>query len=148
MTTRPVPRILTVGFASLGLLALAGCAVESAVADTVDTTSSETATETATTDDGYTDGTYSADATYQSPSGTHTISVELTIADDTVTAVEVSGDATEGEAGTHQQRFIAAISDEVVGQDISTLSVSRVAGASLTSDGFTAALDEIRSQAS
>jgi hypothetical protein len=59
----------------------------------------------------------------------------------------VSADATDHEARQYQQAFASAISAEVVGKDISSLSVTRVAGASLTSNGFNSALDQIRSHA-
>lgn len=137
MTTSP-SRPLGVGLAALGLLTLAGCAVESAVADTPGTPAAS----------GYADGTYTVEAGYQAPSGMERIEVVLTLADGTVTAVSVSGDAADREAAHYQSRFASAIAAEVVGRDISTLSVSRVAGASLTSDGFNAALDDIRSHAS
>ena len=139
MTSR-TPRLLSAGLASLGLLTLAGCAVQSASAVSPGSDGSAT--------NAYADGTYTVDAGYQAPSGSESITVELTIADDTVTAVTVTGDATDREASHYQRRFASAIPADVVGQDISGVSVSRVAGASLTSNGFNSALDEIRSKAS
>jgi uncharacterized protein with FMN-binding domain len=126
-------RILATSFASLGLLSLAGCAVESATAHT----------GTA----AYADGTYTTQASYQAPSGTESISVDLTVANDVVTSVNVSGNATDPEAAQFQARFASGISTEVVGKDLSSLSVTRVSGASLTSNGFNTALDDIRAQA-
>ena len=140
-TRRAVPRPLSVGAASLGLLALAGCAVGSATAD-----NSPPSGDTAST--GYTDGTYTVDAGYQAPSGRESIQVTLTVAGDAVTAVTVTGDATDREAREYQNRFASAIGSEAVGRNLSGLTVSRVAGASLTSNAFDAALDDIRSQAS
>jgi uncharacterized protein with FMN-binding domain len=136
MTARPRTRALSIGIASLGLLALAGCAAESSVAATA-------AVDGAT----YADGTYTAEGSYQAPSGTESVTVELTVADNVVTAVTAIGDATDREAQEYQQRFSSGISAEVVGKDLATLSVSRVAGSSLTSAGFDSALDDIRSQA-
>ncbi|MEO5920080.1 MAG: hypothetical protein ABIQ01_02945 [Pseudolysinimonas sp.] len=144
MTSRS-RRPLALGFAALGMLSLAGCAVQTAVAGTAGDNSTGAPDSAATS--GYADGTYTVEAGYQAPSGDESIVVELTLVDDTVTAVTVSGDATDHEAREWQGRFASAISGEIVGKDISALSVSRVAGASLTANGFNSALDEIRSQA-
>jgi uncharacterized protein with FMN-binding domain len=141
-------RLAAASFASLGLLSIAGCAVESATADSSMTSGSDASQGSSDTSSAeYTDGTYTAQASYQTPSGTESISVELTIAGDTVTAVTVSGSATDHESAEFQSRFASGISKEVVGKDLSSLSVSRVSGSSLTSNGFNAALDDIRSQA-
>src|SRR6478735_1599913 len=67
---------------------------------------------------------------------------------DVVTAVDVTGSATSGNSKQYQSAFISGISAEVVGKDIDSLDVSKVAGSSLTSGGFNAALDTIRSDAS
>ena len=75
-----------------GLLVLAGC---SGTADAEDqSTDTGTDTSTESTDSGastgdYTDGTYSADGSYQTPETVESISVTLTIADGVVTEVEV-----------------------------------------------------------
>ncbi|HEY0188454.1 MAG TPA: hypothetical protein VGC67_13270 [Cellulomonas sp.] len=126
------------------------------------TGSDSTATEQAGTDDSaaddsaaddtsdstYTDGTYTAEGSYSSPGGTESIEVELTVTDDVVTAVTVTPEATSSNASRYQEDFASAIADEVVGQELATLSVSKVSGSSLTGDGFNAALDQIRSDAS
>ena len=144
---RPAARVLATGFASLGLLALAGCAVESATADPSTDTSGSTSPSPDSSSSTYADGTYTAEASYQAPSGTETVTVELTIADDTVTAVTVSQDSNDREAREFQERFASGIAAQVVGKDVSSLSVSRVSGSSLTSGGFNAAVEQIRSQA-
>jgi hypothetical protein len=43
--------------------------------------------------------------------------------------------------------FIGGIADEVVGKDIDEISVSRVAGSSLTSGGFNDAIEQIKAEA-
>ena len=151
-TTRAIRGGLVAGFAGLGLLTLAGCAVAQAQADNT-TPGSETSqtspsgTSTANTTSVYTDGTYSVSAAYQAPSGVETVSVTITLVEDVVAEVTASGDSTDREAAGFQNRFSAGISAEVVGKDIAGLSVSRVAGASLTSTGFNTALEQIRSEA-
>jgi uncharacterized protein with FMN-binding domain len=100
------------------------------------------------TDVAYADGSYTADGDYVAPSGPESITVDLTLEGDTVTAVTVTPHAEGGtrEAG-FQKQFADNIADEVVGTDIDELEVSRVAGSSLTSTGFNAAIDDIKQQA-
>ena len=116
-----------------GLLALAGCAA-----------TTETA---APADASYADGTYTAQGTYATPETVETISVTVTLHDDTITAVEVVGDPQKSESEEYQGEFIGGIAAEVVGKDIDQLSVSRVAGSSLTSGGFNSAIEMIKQQA-
>ncbi len=98
-------------------------------------------------DASFTDGTYTADGGYVAPSGPESVTVTLTIADGTVTAVDVVGHATDLEAKSHQADFIGGISAAVVGKPLAGLAVDRVAGSSLTGKGFNAALDTIRTDA-
>lgn len=95
----------------------------------------------------YKDGTYSATGTYQSPGGTETVAVDLTLASDLVTAVTVTPQATRPDSAMYQKAFAAGIADVVVGKDIDTLNVSKVAGSSLTSGGFNDALAQIKAKA-
>jgi uncharacterized protein with FMN-binding domain len=92
----------------------------------------------------YTDGTYTAEGSYSTPGGQESISVELTVADDAVTAVTVTPEASGGNAERFQGEFASGIADVVVGKDLAGLSVDKVSGSSLTGDGFNAALDQIR----
>jgi uncharacterized protein with FMN-binding domain len=71
----------------------------------------------------------------------------VTLADDTVTAVTVTGDPQARESQQYQGQFIGGISDEVVGKKIDEIKVSRVAGSSLTSGGFNQAIEEIKTEA-
>lgn len=153
-----VPRSLRMSAALVGVagaLTLAGCATDTA-ADPAATTEPDTSTaEESTTDTGseaatggaYTDGTYTAEGSYATPESVEAISVTVTLEDDVITAVEVTGDPTKRESEEYQAKFIGGISDEVVGQDIDDISVSRVAGSSLTSGGFNQAIDAIKSEA-
>jgi uncharacterized protein with FMN-binding domain len=93
----------------------------------------------------YRDGRYSATGWYGSlPSHQD---VTLTIRDDTVTAVEITAPAEDDTSLGHQQRFAAALPDAVIGRDLDTLDIDRLAGASGCSEGFMNALVEIRSAA-
>jgi uncharacterized protein with FMN-binding domain len=95
----------------------------------------------------YADGTYSASGSYQAPSGTETVDVTVTLQGDVITDVQVVGEATDPQARQHQGEFAGGIAAEVVGKDIDEISVSRVAGSSLTSGGFNAAIETIKADA-
>ena len=159
--TTAVARPIRVGVAAasvLGVVALAGCA---GAADAESTTPSPTATPASTTpstaasatpsaaasDSVYTDGTYTADGSYQTPESVETISVTVTLQDDVITAVSVTGDPQKRESEQYQGEFIGGISDLVVGKNIDEISVSRVAGSSLTSGGFNQAIETIKAEA-
>jgi hypothetical protein len=158
LRTRPV----VVGLAGLGLIGtLAGCSAATdstssgpetaapAPASTSDgsSPSASAGTSTGSSSSSYKDGTYSADGTYQAPSGTETITVTLTVASDKVTKVTIGTHATDPNAKQYQSMFANGISSQVVGKALSDLSVTRVAGSSLTSNGFKAAVAKIETQA-
>ena len=142
MTPRPT-RTLAIGFAGLGLVgALAGCAV-----GTADAASNGGTSDGSGVSGPYTDGTYSEDGSYLSPAGNQTVTVKVTLADDKVTAITVTPHATDPTAKEYQAMFVQGIAGIVIGKDVDELSVSRVAGSSLTSGGFNQALDAIKSDA-
>jgi uncharacterized protein with FMN-binding domain len=99
------------------------------------------------TDGTYTDGTYTDEGSYSTPGGEESIQVEVTVADDVVTDVTVTPQASGGNAARFQDEFASGIADEVVGAELAGLSVDKVSGSSLTGDGFNAALDAIRADA-
>ncbi|MGO2658198.1 FMN-binding protein [Mycetocola reblochoni] len=161
------PAIRTAGaLAGLALMgALAGCSTTAADTDSqssgaaaggsaaaTTSPSSESSASTESTDTGsadgaYTDGSYTATGSYQSPGGQESVEVTLTIADDTVTAVEVVGDTDNANSTRYQSEFIGGISDVVVGVPVDELQVDKVAGSSLTSGGFNEALETIKADA-
>jgi uncharacterized protein with FMN-binding domain len=138
-----------------GIVALAGCgAVTVGASDDEDSTAGTSATETSGTgtdssDEGasYADGTYTAEGSYQTPESIETVTVTVTLEDDVVTSVEVTGDPQANESRQYQSQFIGGVADEVVGVAIDELSVDRVAGSSLTSGGFNAAIEQIMQDA-
>lgn len=95
----------------------------------------------------YTDGTYTAEGSYQTPENIETVSVTLTLEAGAVTDVEVVGEPRARETEQYQAAFIHGIADEVVGVPIDELDVNRVSGSSLTSGGFNAAVADIKEQA-
>jgi uncharacterized protein with FMN-binding domain len=136
-------RVSTLALALMGTMA--GCAgAEVSAASSSDPAGAATPSgET----DRYRDGTYSATGGYESPNGSETISVELTIVDDLVSEVSIGTNPTNPSTARYQTQFAGGIAAEVVGRDIDSLDVTRVAGSSLTSGGFRAALETITADA-
>lgn len=160
--TAAVPGPLRVGAAVAGVagaIALAGCSAIGTTpnTDNADTGADDTSSEstdtgsngTGSSDGGstYADGTYTAEGAYQTPESVETISVTVTLEGDVIKDVEVTGNPQARESQEYQGKFIGGIADVVVGQDIDTISVSRVAGSSLTSGGFNQAIEEIKAEA-
>ncbi|MEO5920079.1 MAG: FMN-binding protein [Pseudolysinimonas sp.] len=139
---RTTTRAAALTFTALGLMgALAACAPA--------TTGGGTGGGDAggSTDGTYKDGSYTADGSYQAPSGTESITVEITLADDKISEVTVTPHATDPTAKGHQAEFVGGIADQIVGQDIDTINVTKVSGSSLTSGGFKIAIAAIKEQA-
>ncbi len=153
--TTAVPRPVRVGAAAAsvaGLALLAGCAGQTDTPAAADAPASGSAADGAASPGGsasgeYTDGQYTADGSYQTPESTETITVTVTLESGTVTAVEVTGEPTRRESQRYQSEFIGGIDDLVVGKSLDDIDVDRVAGSSLTSNGFNAAIDQIRADA-
>ncbi|MFD4958581.1 FMN-binding protein [Microbacterium sp. NPDC058389] len=159
LAPRPV-RLGAAFTAAAGIALLAGCAPTASEAEepsTGSTSSSENSDETSSDDTSsdagstsggaYTDGTYTAEGTYATPESVETISVTVTLQDDVITDVEVTGNPQKRESEEYQSKFIGGIAAVVVGQDIDDVQVSRVAGSSLTSGGFNDAIETIKSEA-
>lgn len=109
--------------------------------------SSPDATTDGTAAGDYSDGSYSATGEYRSPNGNESVSVELTLEDGIVTAVTVTPTTSSPTSQQFQTLFAGGIADEVVGESIDGLNVSRVAGSSLTSGGFNDAIEQIKADA-
>jgi uncharacterized protein with FMN-binding domain len=93
----------------------------------------------------YADGTYNATGQYGSlPSS---IAVSVTLVDDMITAVTVTPRATDPTSLDYQTRFAQAIPALVVGRNIDEVNLSKVAGSSGTPDGFNAAIQRIKAEA-
>lgn len=108
---------------------------------------SGTQRDTPTAASTYRNGEYSATGDYQTPGGTQSIGVTLTLDNDVVTAVSLDRSQTRGTSAEFQEKFDSGIAAQVVGKNIDDLDVAKVAGSSLTSGGFNAAVDEIQSEA-
>jgi hypothetical protein len=128
--------------------ALAGCASTTSTSSSAANTASGTTATSASDDSGaYKNGTYTADGSYVSPGGQEEIAVTITVNNDLITAVSVRTVAADAEAAQYEAQFASGISAVALGKNLGSLSVGTVAGSSLTSHGFDAALSTIRSKA-
>jgi hypothetical protein len=93
--------------------------------------------------------TFTGTGTYLTPARTkHELDVTLTLEAGLVTEVDVVYDNGEGFTDPHQERFDAEYKTLVVGKSLSEISLSRVGGASLTTNAFNEAITAIKSQQS
>ena len=112
--------------------------------------SSGTSTTSSTTTNAnasYKDGTYNASADFQTPDGIDGITVKVTLANNVITSISADTQATSRESQQYDDAFLSSYKSEVVGKNVGEVQLNRTAGASLTSDGFNKALDEIRQNA-
>jgi hypothetical protein len=161
-TTKPEGLVMTrsarlrIAVTTLGALSIAGTIAGCSTATGASTGSADTSGDVATTAPSnggaesagsYRDGEYTAHGGYQSPNGNESITVDLTLHGGVVSAVKVTGDPSGPDAANYQSQFESGIGALVVGKSIDELDVTKVAGSSLTSAGFDAAVDDIKSQA-
>lgn len=95
----------------------------------------------------YKNGTYSSKITYNVPDHkTYTMDVSLTIENDKVTSSNIvySSNA-NGDGNT--KKFNNAYSSQVIGKDIDSINLSRVGGASLTTNAFNNAVSAVKANA-
>lgn len=108
--------------------------------------SSSALAETSQSSD-FKDGTYTADGSYQTPGGRESIGVTVTLTNGVVTSASVEQKGERGESKEYQAKFASGFASQVVGKKIDEVSLSRVAGSSLTSNGFNNAIATIENQA-
>lgn len=102
-----------------------------------------------TPDTAVTGATFTENVSYLTPARTeHTMIVSLTIVDGVVTDSSIIYDEGEGFSNPNQERFDGAYKAEVIGKPLSEISLSRVGGASLTSQAFNDAVAKIAAQQS
>jgi uncharacterized protein with FMN-binding domain len=146
--------IVMIGMVAAAIVALNHKDSTSSTTATTNSTPLNTTTPTATvtpptsaSSSTYKDGTYSASTSYFTPDGQEDAKLTITIANNVVTASDFSEQALSGEGQRYQDRFDGNYKSEVVGQKVGDISLSRVAGASLTTDGFSQALEQIKQNA-
>lgn len=95
----------------------------------------------------YRDGTYSVNSKY-GPVNEDSIDVKVTVKDQKITDVEVTGHPFTSISKKRQDAFAKEIPGVVVGKKLKGLDVDTVAGASWTTEAFNKALETAREQAS
>lgn len=152
-TSRKREILVTIGVLLASVLIVGAAAAfkktkTTAMTNTAATTTSDPATtSTTTTSSTYKDGTYKATGSYDSPGGTESITISVTLKDDVVTATSATSGANDDNAQEYQSAFIEGYKSLVIGKKINTISLSRVSGSSLTSQGFNNALTKIEAEA-
>jgi uncharacterized protein with FMN-binding domain len=114
---------------------------------TANTAPTTETTETPSTTTTYKDGSYTATGTYSTPGGNESVTVTVTLTGDKITAIETTGSGTGGNSKQYQSQFLSGYKAQVIGKAIEEVSLSRVAGSSLTSGGFNRAIDTIQNDA-
>jgi len=130
-------------------------ATETTQSTTTETTPETVTDETETAETGtaaeasseYTDGSYTETGSYSTPGGTETLTVTATLEGGIVKSVSATGSAKNGNSKQYQSEFLSAYQSKVVGKSVDEISLSRVAGSSLTSTGFNKALEAIKADA-
>lgn len=110
-------------------------------------TSTTATTATAATNASYKDGSYTASGNYQTPGGQESISLSITVKNGIVSSTSLKQNANNHDSREYQAAFASGYQSKIVGKALSSISLSRVSGSSLTSQGFNDALDQIKAQA-
>ncbi len=95
----------------------------------------------------YKDGNYTASGDYFTPGGRGSITLTLMIKGNMITDASIEMGAAGGDSVQYQDAFKSSYKQYVISKNVNDVSLSRVAGASLTSDGFNTILDQIKSDA-
>jgi uncharacterized protein with FMN-binding domain len=144
-------KMLSAAAAASVMLLTAACgsgsddASDSPSSSSTSSTSSDDASDASSST--YKDGDYEEEESYANPGGESKVKVELKLASNKISEVTVTPMAENATSKQFQQKFASGISDEVVGKSLDELNVSKVAGSSLTSIGFNAAIGDIKADA-
>ncbi|NCN12061.1 hypothetical protein GW937_01945 [Candidatus Kaiserbacteria bacterium] len=113
------------------------------------TTPTPVATPTApvVTATDYKNGTYIAHTTYKTPDrDVYSMEVSLTIVNDNITNTSITYN-NRALRDSYVKRFDSSYQNYVIGEDLGTISLSRIAGASLTTNAFNKAVVSVKTQA-
>ena len=95
----------------------------------------------------YKDGTYSVAGNYVSPGGPRTLNVKITLANGVISAAEVKATATDATSKRFQGEFVDNFKPMVIGKNIDEVTLTKVAGSSLSPKGFNDALSKVKTKA-
>ena len=95
----------------------------------------------------YKNGTYAVIGEYKSPAGPEEIDVTIILEDAIIRDVTVVAKATNPVSVKRQGAFVEGYKTLVIGKNIDEVELSKVAGSSLTSQGFNDAIEKVKMQA-
>jgi hypothetical protein len=95
----------------------------------------------------YKDGTYELNGVYTTPGGQREVGVTLTLANGVITDAEAEVLAEDATSKRFQGEFVNNFEPMVVGKSIDEVSLTKVAGSSLTPKGFNDAVSKIKVEA-
>lgn len=139
-----------VAFAIIGIAVFQYSSTQKPQGDAVTTQMTATPTDQAQpprVDSMLKDGTYTSTGHYQSPEGEESLGVKLQIKNNTIVTAEVTVVPSNDTTARFQGIFKDAFAPQVVGKDIRTLKLEKVAASSLTPKGFNDAVAQIVKQA-
>jgi uncharacterized protein with FMN-binding domain len=93
------------------------------------------------------DGIYSSDGRYSTPGGNESIGITVTLKGGIIEDINLEQRATGGDTEIYQRKFASQYKEYVVGKNIEEVKLTRVAGSSLTSNGFNDSLESIKRDA-
>jgi uncharacterized protein with FMN-binding domain len=99
-------------------------------------------------DSKFKDGVYSSDGRYSTPGGNESIGITVTLKGGVVEDINLEQRARGGDTEIYQRKFASQYKELVVSKGIDQVKLTRVAGSSLTSNGFNDALESIKRDAS
>ena len=110
-------------------------------------TPTESKKEVSAATPSYKDGEYTQAGDYTSPGGAEQIDVDLTLKNDIIVDAKVTSKAEKPKSKFMQGVFVENYKQYVIGKNINDLKLSKVAGSSLTPQGFNDAVEKIKAQA-
>ena len=112
-----------------------------------DTTTSPTPNTSNGSQSSLKDGTYAAVGSYNTPGGVESIGLTVTLNNGIIKDIDLEQQASGGDTAIYQAKFASGYKPLVIGKKIEEVKLNRVAGSSLTSDGFNKALESIKRDA-
>ena len=82
------------------------------------------------------------------PHGSNTINVTVTVSNGKIVSASATHGYSDRESGMYVDSFDSSLSSNVNGESLADIIVSRIGGASLTTEAFAEVLDTIKSEAS
>lgn len=95
----------------------------------------------------YKNGSYSVTGNYVSPGGPRELKVTITLVDDVISDATVAGTATDATSKRFQGEFVGGFKPMVVGKNIDEVTLTKVAGSSLSPGGFNDAISKVKVEA-